>query len=66
VAVVHIVPAKGVYFGFKTLSPENGTTYRPPRNMATNRKIAENNFFRTFFAKIMEKVLVIKNKYLPL
>jgi len=34
--------------------------------MRLNRKNGENNFFRTFFAKIMEKVLEIKIKYLPL
>jgi len=66
VAVPFFIPEMAVSFGFKTFSPKNGITYRPPRNMALNRKIAENNFFRTFFAKIMEKVLEIKIKYLPL
>ena len=55
VAVVHIAPAKGVYFGFKTLSPKNGTTYRPRRNMGLNRKIAENNFFELFLQKLWKK-----------
>ena len=60
------VPDLAVSGRFGTLSAKNGITYRPAGNMALKRKFARNNFFCTKNAKIMEKLLVIKNKCVPL